>query len=326
MTDKYGEVIIHIGRHKSGTTSIQHELHVQENLLSSYGALYSKVGRSRSGFANHTLAVACQQLDFELLKKFKVQIEQELRSTHQLIFSSEGFQNLKDPSILLDLFPFGVRKKVVVYLRDVVSYLATSYAQRIQSSDLISGFAEYALNRKVDYQRFVEKWITLSDSIIIRLFDPRYLVGGDAVVDFFSILDIAPDSDGTFRSHLNPSVGGNLLFAKLLLNRLPMAFDRSNAYNSLSNLALQSDRFQSGFWICDSLVETLRAENSSNYSFLKQEFGYEETTSFATRPLAPDATTIREDLIYLSSFPGLENLKILQNLDGNHFGRQVGSP
>jgi hypothetical protein len=96
----------------------------------------------------------------------------------------------------------------------------------------------------------------------------------------------------------------------------------------LENLALVyvvSFRFQSGFWICDSLVETLRAENSSNYSFLKQEFGREETTSFATRPLAPDIATIREDLIYLSSFPGLGNLKILQNKEANQFGRQVGS-
>jgi hypothetical protein len=96
----------------------------------------------------------------------------------------------------------------------------------------------------------------------------------------------------------------------------------------LENLALVyvvSFRFQSGFWICDSLVETLRAENSSNYSFLKQEFGREETTSFATRPLAPDIATIREDLIYLSSFPGLDNLKILQNMEANQFGRQVGS-
>ena len=325
MIDKNVEVIIHIGRHKSGTTSIQHELHVQESSLSNNGAIYSKVGRSGSGFANHKLAVACQQLDFEKLKSFKIQIEQELRSTHQLIFSSEGFQNLHDPSILFDLIPVGVRKKVVVYLRDVVSYLATSYAQRIQSSDLNSGFAEYALNRKVDYERFISKWAKLSDSIIVRLYDPRYLKGGDAVVDFFSTLDIALDSDGFHRKHLNPSIGGNLLFAKLLLNRLPMEIDRSKAYNSLASAALQSDRFQSGFWICDSLVAALRIENKSNYEYLRQMFGYEETTSFGDRPLSPDIATIREDLVHLASFPGLENLEKLQRMDAKHFGRQVGS-
>jgi hypothetical protein len=54
-------------------------------------------------------------------------------------------------------------------------------------------------------------------------------------------------------------------------------------------------------------------------------FGYEETTSFGDRPLSPDIATIREDLVHLASFPGLENLEKLQRMDAKHFGRQVGS-
>ena len=314
MAGRYGEVVIHIGRHKSGTTSIQHELCLREEELASDGIVYSRCGRSEAGFANHSLALACQNLELEKLNRYRVELNDELKSARKLLISSEGFQNLKDIDVLFNMFPDGVRKQVVVYLRDVVDYLATSYAQRIQGSDLKLDFSEYALNRRINYREFVSKWASRCDLITVRFFHPHHLVNGDAVADFFSILGLSRDFESESRSRLNPSIGGNLLFAKLQLNRMQLAFNHSAAYNSLSAAALEVDRFKSGFWIDDALTKFLRRENSESYEYLKLMFGYEDQISFASKPFAPNTLTIREDLIYLSKYPGLNNLSRLQSV------------
>lgn len=317
-------VILHVGRHKSGTTAIQRTLVLLQEQLAQNGIRYSNCGRSKFGFANHLLALACCANDRDQLEQYKLQLSTELRSADRLVISSEGFQNLKNPEVLFNLFPTDTKVHVVIYLRDVIDYLSSSFAQHVQSSNVTSNFAGYAMKKRFDYRKFVLNWMKLSDSTTVRFYNSRHLIDGDVVSDFFSMLglQVAPPKRGCKRA--NPSIGGNLLFAKLLLNRLDLPFDKATAYKSLSEAASDGERFPTGFWIDDSLTSDLRIVYAESCEFLAELFGYRDQIAFSTRPLAPNLSTIHEDLTHLAKLPGLERLEIFQNLDPDVLGMQIG--
>jgi hypothetical protein len=123
----------------------------------------------------------------------------------------------------------------------------------------------------------------------------------------------------------NPSIGGNLLFAKLQLNRMNIEFDKGVVYGSLSNAALQIERFSKGFWIDDRLVEFLHGKHIKNYKFLESAFGYSDYVSFSSKPLAPDLENLQEDLKHISSLPGMQDVKKLLSISAEYLGPQIGS-
>lgn len=325
MSNRYGDVLVHIGRHKSGTTSIQQALCLHEPQLALSGIVYSKCGRSPTGIANHALATSCIQNESGRLKVYQTELESELRTARLLVISSEAFQNLRDPAVFFSLFPAGVKFRVVSYLRDAVDYLASSYAQEIQSSGSSTGFFNYAVRRELGYEAFLSKWKSESSSVRAMFYHPRHLVDGDVVTDFFSILESATLVKGRMVLRQNPSIGGNLLFAKLQLNRMKVPIDVGVVYGSLENASLQFERFSRGFWIDDRLVEFLRKRFSGDYKFLHKAFGYEDVVSFSSRPFAPDFSNLQEDLLYISSLPGMQNLDRLIGIDPKYLGSQIGS-
>lgn len=89
-------LILHIGRHKSGTSSIQHWLKRNNDLLSTNGILYPK--SFRKGVAHHNLVdildprrSGAADLDFAAN-----QILREVTEEDTIILSSEAFQNVND--------------------------------------------------------------------------------------------------------------------------------------------------------------------------------------------------------------------------------------
>jgi len=325
LNSHYGEVLVHIGRHKSGTSSVQQALCLHESQLALSGIVYSKCGRSKTGIANHDLAASCQQNDSDRLALYRIELENELRTARILVISSEAFQNLRDPMVFFSLFPNGVKFRVIAYLRDAVDYLASSYAQRIQNSNLTSGFYDYAVNRNLDYEGFLSKWKLQSSSVRAIFYHPLHLVDGDVVADFFTILESRALVQEDKALRRNPSIGGNLLYAKLQLNRMNIEFDTGVVYGSLSNAALQIERFSKGFWIDDRLVEFLRQKYIKNYVYLENAFGYSEMVSFSSKPLAPDVDNLQDDLQYISSLPGMQDIKTLLGIKKEHLGPQIGS-
>ena len=325
LNSHYGDVLVHIGRHKTGTSSVQQALCLYESQLALSGIVYSKCGRSQNGIANHALAASCQQNDSDSLAHYRTELENELRTARILVISSEALQNLRDPMVFFSLFPAGVKFRIIAYLRDAVDYLASSYAQRIQNSNLASGFYDYAVNRNFDYEVFLSKWKSQSSSVRAIFYHPQHLVDGDVVSDFFTILESRALVQADKALRRNPSIGGNLLFAKLLLNRMNVEFDTGVVYGSLSNAALQIERFSKGFWIDDRLVEFLRQKYIKNYLYLENAFGYSEMVSFSSKPLAPDVDNLQDDLQYISSLPGMQDIKTILGIKKEYLGPQIGS-
>ena len=114
---------MHIGRHKSGTSSLQNFLFRNRLLLEQHQYLYPQVG-IRS-VAHHEIANAFSQrnilkhgataiLESELIKAFRIELA--ATTATNIIVSSEKFTAC-NPRYMKELFA-GYEVEVVIYLRD----------------------------------------------------------------------------------------------------------------------------------------------------------------------------------------------------------------
>lgn len=222
-------IILHIGRHKTGTSSLQKYLYSYPDELSKYGYEYFEI--IKKGYGHHHLA---EPLAKGILKNtvepnlLVDRIAGELESyfgwscDKTYIISSEAFQNT-DPKVIRQLFPQNkYNVKVVVYLREQADYLASSYAQKVHAS-LYTGtiYDYYKRGFDVDYLKFVNTWEYYFGKINVRFFDKKLLIQSDIVDDFTnSVLGFSSGVDKASLQDNNPSLGQKYVALKLEINKI----------------------------------------------------------------------------------------------------------
>jgi hypothetical protein len=183
-------LILHIGRHKTGTTALQYCFSCNEGPLAEAGIHYPRTGID--WVAHHPIAARISgrtdrffdPAEDELIS----QLLDELRNCgkQRVLISSEGFQSC-DPAIVKRVFrDFDI--SVVIYIRDQLSYLQSSYLQSIHAENYAGSIEEYERdNFFCDYSKFLSSWENSipMERIITRVFSKDFLVSGDVVADFF---------------------------------------------------------------------------------------------------------------------------------------------
>jgi hypothetical protein len=219
---------LHIGRHKTGTTAIQTFLNANRGVLRDLGFLYP-VPQAHT-YAHHDVVFALdhqhtgrrpvtpsEDIGIADLSLFR----QSLDHAPNVIVSSEGFQNL-DPHWVSAVFPPG-ETTIVVYLREQLDYLLSSYAEQIQSAAIVDTFEDYACSWHVDYEAFLAKWADVFgiEHIRPRVYDREQLTGKDVIRDFLEAIGV-PRSDrfASISTGSNVSLTYLLILLKTLLNRL----------------------------------------------------------------------------------------------------------
>jgi hypothetical protein len=294
------KVILHIGRHKSGTSSLQGFLHTNSDILKEMGVLYPNTGRGKQ-VAHHRLASFLErpECDSKEYQQLKAQLKLEASNFDSIIISSEGFQNCKDLDGLRDFFG-DYHLHVVVYFREILDYLQSAYAQSVQNTNESRDFELYAEQTKLNYQAFYNRWAEIADSISAHYFHRSALKNQDIIDDFLSIsgLDLQK-SKSEFKQlegEANPSIGGNLLYFKLHYNRLGYHTD-APLYRRLSNIATTNKPlFANGFFISDSLATKLRELYHDNNQFLSNRCAALVMRDFTDKPNCPNTATLDEDL------------------------------
>ncbi len=218
-TSQNYDLVLHIGRHKTGTTATQRALTNSEAELERCGFYYPKPPTHY--FAHHELAAPLSRRAAGTV----IPIESILDSRSVLtpIVSSEDFQNC-NPRLVKDWL--GNRKVlVVVYLREQYEYARSAFCQAVQAQSIHKSFDEYCTEFQPDYGRFVSLWMERfgESNVRVRVYDPDVLVGRSIVTDFASVL--SPRLQLANQGRANPSIGGVLLAFKLLVNRLPIEPD-----------------------------------------------------------------------------------------------------
>lgn len=247
------KVILHIGRHKSGTSSLQKFLCENSQALHDCGYYYPK--SLRSSIAHHPLAYYYShknkqllgEKDFDEIKKFWNEIEK-----HNVIISSEAFQHA-DPNLMIEDFA-KYDLKIVVYLRDQASYLLSAYSQSIKSQKMTMTLDEFEKNlfKSANYFDFLQKWRNAfpNAELIINIFDKEYLIDKDIRKDFLIKTGLCGMND--FESFFfpendqNPSIGGNLLEFKRILNGLNYDdfINKRKFYQVLQKIASENKKYK----------------------------------------------------------------------------------
>lgn len=289
--------ILHIGRHKTGTSNLQHYFWNNREIYRNSGILYPDPQEfsNRKPVAHHELSYCIKNKNLPRAKDIVDNsiAEAEKYCCETIIISSEDLQNLTEMSRIIDLFG-GHELKTIVYIREIVDYITSSYAQYIHANNFFVDFQTYVRPFDKALGLFLQKWSAVSDKMYIRPFCRDSLVGGDVVQDFCSTLKL-PFFENTLSGHdkENTSIGGNLLFVKLLINFTGGA--ENNLYFDFSRLAKDHPQFQRKLYVPSGLQEQLR--NCGYNRAFANATGVEPTEfDFSKNSKLPDIERLKEDI------------------------------
>jgi hypothetical protein len=198
--------VVHIGTHKTATTSIQRLLHSHRQELTSSGWLYPRAGRPADAPAGH------HNLAWEISgdRRFRAgwgtaeALLGEIAGTDRsIIISSEDFECSTHHAERFEKFItairlLGIRVSLIAYLRNQIDYAESLYATLVMHglAQPFGGFCDEILATgevrwrewifPFRYDTFFARLATLDDvEVIARSFDHPAL--GSTVLDFFSV-------------------------------------------------------------------------------------------------------------------------------------------
>jgi hypothetical protein len=226
--------ILHIGTHKTGTTSVQAALSSRRHALARRGYLYPVTSIPESTFGHHNLAwqVAGDPRFSDETGTLEDLLGEIRGSTQHVVLSSEDFESVAtQPDIFAGfvrtLQQGGLDVSLVVYLREQAGYAVSLYLELLKHG-LSATFEEF-LEEIVDqgmvrwkswafpfcYRTFLEQ-LPSGVPVIVRPYEAR----GSTVGDFLSLLELTPADLGIgSEPRLNSSLPTSAAFLEFYLNR-----------------------------------------------------------------------------------------------------------
>lgn len=190
---------LHIGTHKTGSTTIQNILEKENKKLIDEGIYYlgrfrglSKPMKSMTKYdKNHVLKFRneARQLikDGEKHKPHTFVASNEKWSGHDMMAYGNASVNAK---MLYDIFePFKFEIKIVVYLRRQDKFFESAYAQKIKqgAAFTFSDYLEKINYKNLHWDSFLSSYANIfgKDNIIIKRFDKEYLPTPNSLIQRF---------------------------------------------------------------------------------------------------------------------------------------------
>jgi hypothetical protein len=270
--------LVHIGTHKTGTTSLQMLLHQHAAALAESNYLYPATGRSTSLFAHHNIAWQINSdARFEREAGTLEELVREIAATkHNVVISSEDlFTCLMQDTLkyLIDeILKCEVEVTIVVYLRNQIDIVRSAYLEHLrQGADLtFAGYLDGVLDAKVSLADLLERASgTGPVKLIVRSFDES--IKTSFIDDFLALLGITKaDIGATSEPRLNTSVSipeGFLLFCQNRFRRA-VTVDEKRVIDALFTY-LRADNIGFSPSIKQRIRERFRDEND----ILHQRYG-----------------------------------------------------
>lgn len=240
--------VLHIGTHKTGSKSLQRAFHSNRDALRMRRVVYPETGcgipvqremarifkggapdpKGFSGefpgdWGHHKLVKAIRGDDLEqveLPEDWRERFHAETEGAEICVVSSESFHSVSEPELVASIFPPD-RTLVALYLREPVDFIVSMYQQMVKAQNITKSLREYVETSFPSYSDIANEWIKVfgRENVALRKYDRGDLVGGDIVSDFANL--VQPGLEDLFlkqKHALNPSIAGNLLFIKRILN------------------------------------------------------------------------------------------------------------
>lgn len=221
--------LLHIGANKTGTSSIQRMLALNVPALTRAGWVYPHFHLQHC--AHHPLAYALAGHPTRGLPEgWRASFAKATADPAKTyVISSELFFRTVPPEAAATLFPPD-QTRIVLYLREHLSYLASWYAQAVQERNLTASFDDYIRLFPQPFDTFLKRWEAVygTDRITLRPFRRDAFPGGDIRRDFLAQMGGVEGIDMP-GADSNLTISGNLLFFKRLLNHV-MSYDEAHAH------------------------------------------------------------------------------------------------
>jgi hypothetical protein len=272
-------IYLHIGLNKTGTSSLQDFFHMNATALREAGVHYPAAGRD--GAAHHTLSrwlKSPKGMELGAQAPMVSLLLDEIRGADKVVLSSEDFHTHGPRSIeqLARLFA-DHEVRVVLYLREHVRYLASWYQQNVQATHLSCAFDTFCYFTRKPLAKIVDQWVRLfgRDMVTVRLYDRSALKGGDIVQDFAEIAGLGSDLSHLRRKpyESNPTVSGNLLFAKRLLNNFLSKPQAAGLVDEITSLSRLKPEFRGPMWVDADTVAYVRGMYKADREQLRSAYG-----------------------------------------------------
>lgn len=277
-------VFVHIGRNKTGSTAIQSALSKRRSALRDAGYDFPGAGLDHGAIVYALSPTAMARLA-EADREKRMADAAALRASvdehdRHVIISSEGLGNVH-PRRLKEWLG-EIEPTIVVYIREQVEYLASSYQQVIKGDLETCSFDEYASRFTVDYEKILANWEAVfgRDNLIVRVYGKSAMTGGDVVTDFLEVVGISDvDKFKIDEPNTNPSIRGAMLEAKRAINGCGFSFQEmiQGTYRALLEIGNSYDEYRGSIGILPDFVESQRAiYRESNANVARRYFNREE--------------------------------------------------
>ena len=229
-------IFLHVGYHKTGTTSIQVSLMLNAAELARQGILYYQDSKyADQWFRNHTLALSIRHERHETIdmsehpEQVWSRFLQEVASFEgeRIVVSSEVFMEGVDKKFIQKkLADYTIR--LVFYVREQSQVIGSLYTEKVKH-----GYAEDADNYfeqfkdgTLDYYAELERWAAIfgEENIIVRDFD-RVTRQGNLLQDFLALLGVSKEQFAQLKmpqQNLNIRYPAHLVELLLAFNKLPI--------------------------------------------------------------------------------------------------------
>lgn len=297
------EYVLHIGPPKTGTSSLQIAFRDNREVLRRHGVIYpGSFWEYPKERAHHKLARTINGEDaerFGLPENWRESFLDEISDADICVLSSEFFSNIQYPEAVASFFPPS-RTRIVIYVREPVAHTVSRYQKNIKDRNCCMSLQEFSEFYRFSYLHLADRWSGSfgRENVLLRLYDREVMLGGDIVADFANL--VRPGLEMVFAGQefaRNPSVAGNLLFVKRLLNNFISLEESISLRNEVGKLRRLDNSFTGNIPIDQKSAEQIRKTSNRDLEMLKERFDFpiKPRLKPITGPLFPDYDKLAHD-------------------------------
>lgn len=299
-------IYIHIGTHKTGTTSIQYYLNYRKDEMLAQGILVPDAGKTSDSVysGNHRLAWAVDLRKGETTTESWDQLAEIMNSVvhEKTVISSEAFCKLSIDKVrqVKELLK-GHEVFIIVYFRNYKTYIRAIYSQVIKDHTETRSFPRYinSTGDWMNYDRILRNWGGNFgyDHLVVRVYDE--VISKDNILsDFCRIIGfIPPENDPHFQLQRNISPDEQTIRILRLINickkRLPFFINDQTFRNLKEAFCNNSKEYNwqkmffkfialNHYYLKPSKKLIMKLTKNANQELLKKMIG-EESMKFLER-------------------------------------------
>lgn len=334
---------LHIGTTKTATSSIQHFLYNNREVLAQHGYCFPPLLRPYpylSSTRNAHFMIGNQYkedgsrdraLEKEILLEGMRQVIDCFKQYDNVVLTDEALWRVSSHSHK-GIFPYIMRVakkykftvKVIVYLRRQDGYLTSGWNQLVkQSTTALTSTFDERLERVLEKESYVIDYAAKLDSmaevfgkenLIVRRFEPKYWLNGSIIDDFMNCIGLAITEDFIpLEQTVNPGLSGNTAEIKRIINKDATFTTDENRYfaHILKDLSFESGkRYPSSMLSAEESRELMKQFEEGNAK-VAQEYMQDGDPLFSDQfknvpKWEPDNPYMMEDVIRFFSMATID--------------------